>query len=217
MCLLVESSADPKPSAESTQAFRLSTDTGCMADLTTPLDAPPQVRLKAKEVDKETQALYRRLFMRSVMVAGLVFALVNVVDSALPGGVGLSVTLALLSLPVTFVGYALVEGMLVQVVRDLHEDGDHQTSFALTFRGPQTQFWDRMTTTGAMLGPIAIAGESSLRRPRLRARDVALGLGIGPSLQLWLRVLRATPAKVEAPRAAEPVVVMSGSVALEAS
>jgi len=105
-----------------------------MADLTTPLDAPPQVRLKAKEVDKETQALYRRLFMRSVMVAGLVFALVNVVDSALPGGVGLSVTLALLSLPVTFVGYALVEGMLVQVVRDLHEDGDHQTSFALTFR-----------------------------------------------------------------------------------
>ena len=54
-----------------------------MADLTTPLDAPPQVRLKAKEVDKETQALYRRLFMRSVMVPGLVFALVNVVDSAL--------------------------------------------------------------------------------------------------------------------------------------
>ena len=83
MCLLVESSADPKPSAESTQAFRLSTDTGCMADLTTPLDEPRPVRLKAKEVDKDTQALYRRLFTRSVMAAGLVFALVNVVDSAL--------------------------------------------------------------------------------------------------------------------------------------
>src|SRR5437763_4214948 len=64
MCLLVESSADPKPSAESTQAFRLSTDTGCMADLTTPLDEPRPVRLKAKEVDKDTQALYRRLFTR---------------------------------------------------------------------------------------------------------------------------------------------------------
>jgi len=34
-------------------------------------------------VDKDTQALYQRLFTRSVMAAGLVFALVNVVDSAL--------------------------------------------------------------------------------------------------------------------------------------
>jgi nitrate reductase NapE component len=105
-----------------------------MADLTTPLDRPRPVRLKAKDVDKETQALYRRLFTRSVVAAGLVFALVDVVDSALPGGAGLGVTLALLSLPVTFVGYALVEGMLVQVVRDLHEDGDHRTSLAGTFR-----------------------------------------------------------------------------------
>ena len=55
-------------------------------------------------------------------------------------------------------------------------------AFALTFRGPRDQFWDRMTTTGAVLGTIAIAGDRSLQRPRLRPRDVALGLGIAAGL-----------------------------------
>jgi membrane protease YdiL (CAAX protease family) len=39
-----------------------------------------------------------------------------------------------------------------------------------------------MTMTGAMLGTIAIAGDSSLQRPRLRPRDVAIGLGIAAGL-----------------------------------
>ncbi len=55
-------------------------------------------------------------------------------------------------------------------------------AFALTFRGPRAQFWDRMTTTGAILGAIAIASDRSLQRPKLRARDVALGLGIATGL-----------------------------------
>jgi membrane protease YdiL (CAAX protease family) len=55
-------------------------------------------------------------------------------------------------------------------------------AFALTFRGPRDRFWDRMTTTGAILGAIAIAGDQSLQRPRLRPRDVALGLGIAAGL-----------------------------------
>lgn len=55
-------------------------------------------------------------------------------------------------------------------------------AFALTFRGPRERFWDRMTTTGAILGTIAIAGDRSLQRPQLRARDVALGLGIAAGL-----------------------------------
>ena len=42
-----------------------------------------------------------------------------------------------------------------------------------------------------------------------------IGLGIGPSLQLWLHVLRATPAKREA-AAAKPLVVPSPVPALEA-
>jgi membrane protease YdiL (CAAX protease family) len=55
-------------------------------------------------------------------------------------------------------------------------------AFALTFRGPRDRFWDRMTTTGAILGALAIAGDRSLQRPRLRSRDVALGLGIAAGL-----------------------------------
>jgi membrane protease YdiL (CAAX protease family) len=39
-----------------------------------------------------------------------------------------------------------------------------------------------MTTTGAILGTIAIAGDRSLQRPRLRPRDVVLGLGIAAGL-----------------------------------
>ena len=39
-----------------------------------------------------------------------------------------------------------------------------------------------MTTTGAILGTLAIAGDRSLQRPRIRPRDVALGLGIAAAL-----------------------------------
>jgi len=55
-------------------------------------------------------------------------------------------------------------------------------AFALTFRGPRARFWQRMTTTGAVLGTLAIAGDASLQRPQLRRRDVALGLGIAAGL-----------------------------------
>lgn len=55
-------------------------------------------------------------------------------------------------------------------------------AFALTFRGPRDRFWDRMTTTGAILGTLAIAGDRSLQRPRLRPRDVALGVAIAAGL-----------------------------------
>ncbi len=54
--------------------------------------------------------------------------------------------------------------------------------FALTFRGPRARFWDRMTATGAILGALAIAGDPSLQRPRVRPKDVALGLGIAAGL-----------------------------------
>ncbi len=61
-------------------------------------------------------------------------------------------------------------------------------AFALTFRGPRDRFWDRMTTTGAILGTIAMAGDPKLQRPRLRARDIALGLGIAAGLYAIFRV-----------------------------
>jgi len=48
--------------------------------------------------------------------------------------------------------------------------------FALTFRGPRQRFWQRMTATGVILGGLAMATDSRLRRPRLGLRDVLLGL-----------------------------------------
>ena len=55
-------------------------------------------------------------------------------------------------------------------------------AFALTFRGPRDKFWERMTATGAILGALAIAGDRSLQRPNVRARDIALGVGIAAGL-----------------------------------
>jgi membrane protease YdiL (CAAX protease family) len=55
-------------------------------------------------------------------------------------------------------------------------------AFALTFRGSRDRFWDRMTTTGAILGILSMVSDHSLRRPFLRARDVVFGLGIAAGL-----------------------------------
>jgi hypothetical protein len=55
-------------------------------------------------------------------------------------------------------------------------------AFALTFRGPKDRFWQRMTATGLSLGSLALAARPELRRTRIRARDVATGLGIAAGL-----------------------------------
>src|SRR5439155_22408883 len=55
-------------------------------------------------------------------------------------------------------------------------------SFALTFRGPSQQFWQRMTATGIALGGLALASEPELRRTGIRRRDVALGVGAAVGL-----------------------------------
>ncbi|MDL1898666.1 CPBP family intramembrane metalloprotease [Anaerolineae bacterium CFX7] len=48
--------------------------------------------------------------------------------------------------------------------------------FGFTFRGPRKQFWQRMTYTGAALGPIALAAQPQLRKTRFTWTDVVLGL-----------------------------------------
>ena len=55
-------------------------------------------------------------------------------------------------------------------------------AFALTFRGPRTKFWQRMTATGLSLGTLALTAQPELRRTRIRPRDVAVGLGIAAGL-----------------------------------
>lgn len=49
--------------------------------------------------------------------------------------------------------------------------------FGLTFRGPRTRFWQRMTGTGLALGGLALIGEPKLRRTRFTWKDLFIGLG----------------------------------------
>jgi uncharacterized protein len=55
-------------------------------------------------------------------------------------------------------------------------------AFAITFRGPKERFWQRMTRTGLALGCLALAADPSLRRTRVRPKDVALGLAAAVGL-----------------------------------
>jgi membrane protease YdiL (CAAX protease family) len=56
--------------------------------------------------------------------------------------------------------------------------------FALTFRGPRTRFWDRMTFTGLALGLLALTARPSLRRTRLGVKEIGAGLGAAGLLYL---------------------------------
>lgn len=55
-------------------------------------------------------------------------------------------------------------------------------AFGAVFRGPKTQFWQRMTRTGLGLGALALATQGELRRAKPRPVDVATGVGIAAGL-----------------------------------
>jgi len=61
-------------------------------------------------------------------------------------------------------------------------------AFALTFRGPRTQFWDRMTLTGLTLGSLSLLAEPDLRKTRIGPRDVALGVASAAGLYVVFQV-----------------------------
>lgn len=67
----------------------------------------------------EGWSIYRRLWRRSVVVAGLIFLVVGLAD-ALAATAGTRAT-QLVSLALALMGGLLVQGALVEVVRDLHE------------------------------------------------------------------------------------------------
>jgi len=75
--------------------------------------------VQISEVLGEAFALYRRLFRRSVVVAGLIFAVVALAQ-ALAARSGTAIAL-FVSLLLSLVGGLLVQGALVEVVRDLRE------------------------------------------------------------------------------------------------
>ncbi len=60
--------------------------------------------------------------------------------------------------------------------------GAAQAAFALTFRGPRSRFWQRMTATGLGLGAYALIASPEARRVRIGSREVALGLASAATL-----------------------------------
>ena len=48
--------------------------------------------------------------------------------------------------------------------------------FMLSFRGPRSRFWDRMTATGLSLGTLALVAQPGLRKTRVTLKDVLLGI-----------------------------------------
>src|SRR5438105_3631332 len=75
--------------------------------------------MRISEVLREAFVVYRRLLRRSVVVAGLIFAVVSLAQAfASESATALT---ALVALVLSLVGSLLVQGALVEVVRDLHE------------------------------------------------------------------------------------------------
>ena len=76
--------------------------------------------MTATAVMKETYALYRRLFLRSVVLAAIVFGIVHLLQGTLHNK---SLLAAVFVVILSLVGTSLVQGGLVEVVRGLHIDG----------------------------------------------------------------------------------------------
>ena len=60
--------------------------------------------------------------------------------------------------------------------------------FGLTFRGPRSRFWQRMTWTGLTLGGLSLIAEPRLRRPRFGPREAAVGLGSASILYVIFQI-----------------------------
>lgn len=90
-------------------------------------------RLPVREVLTDTWSLYRRLFVRSLVVAASVFVFAELAQALLSVTTSRSATLGLLALSLLFwlVGTQLVQGALVEAVRDLHEGREPESTVEL--------------------------------------------------------------------------------------
>lgn len=102
--------------------------------------------ITVRGVLRETSALYRRLFTRSVTVAAAVFlvfdlfeALAVSTDEA-DGGLGLYALLSGLSFVFFFTGSLLVQGALAEAVRDVH-GGRRPEGVGALYRRLRPQLW----------------------------------------------------------------------------
>lgn len=91
-------------------------------------------KLVIKEANREIRRLYVRLFWRSVLAAASVFAVVRGVSVFFAVHFRGSTLALLVALALGFAGNSLLTGALVEVVKDLHEDGDRVGGIGEMFR-----------------------------------------------------------------------------------
>lgn len=88
----------------------------------------------------EAWRLYTRLFMRTFLMAIVVFGAVNLLRALLRAGHG-GLTAAVLTLAATVFGTTLLQGGLVEVVRGLHEDGDDEATAFEALARASAKLW----------------------------------------------------------------------------
>jgi hypothetical protein len=99
---------------------------------TTPAQ-PAQVKLDPNAVLSQAWRLYKRLFLRSVLMGAVVFGTVNLLQALTAKGHS-PLFLGLFGIFLTVAGIALLQGGLVEIVRGLHADGDADVSMLEVFR-----------------------------------------------------------------------------------
>jgi len=104
--------------------------------------------MSISEVLEEGWALYKRLFGRSAVVAGLIFLVVALADAL--ASTRATYATAFVSLALALIGGLLVQGALVEVVRDIHEGRPP---------APATEYYQRTRgRLGTLLGTAILYG-----------------------------------------------------------
>jgi hypothetical protein len=104
--------------------------------------------MSISEVLEEGWALYKRLFGRSAVVAGLIFLVVALAEAL--ASTRATYATAFVSLALALIGGLLVQGALVEVVRDIHEGRPP---------APATEYYQRTRgRLGTLLGTAILYG-----------------------------------------------------------
>ena len=161
-----------------------------------------RVQLSALDVLSRAWDLYKRLFARSAVMAGVVFGVLNLFQVLLRGS-GSPRLLAIVALVLSIGGTALLEGGLVEIVRGLHVDGDDDASVSEAFGRAGGELGTLvgvsvlsaigftigfilfvvpgfiLMTRWAVAVPVAMLEKSTARDALRRSRDIVAGNGWG--------------------------------------
>jgi len=157
-----------------------------------------RVELDAGAALKEAWRLYRRLFVRSVVMGAVVLGAMNLIEAL----AGRNATLLpLLGLALSVAGIALLQGGLVEIVRGLHVDGDDDAALTEVLGRAGSRIWKLvsvsvLTALGVGVGflllvvpafllmtrwavavPVAMLEPGTARDAMRRSREIVRGNG----------------------------------------